>query len=570
MSKKRTVSLLGVLLLLALAAGVTWALGPQPLMARSAAEVTSPQAAVGSGFTYQGRLTDDAGNPIDDTCGLDFTLWDAESGGSIIGHQLVGSVGVKDGYLTVLLNGGGEFGEWPFDGGARWLKIAVKCSGDADWHILPGRQLLSATPYALSLRPGALISGTVDDRNGLSVVNYGTGNALGGYSHSGDGVHGHSVEGAGVSAFSFNQVAIYSESRNNTAGFFTSTHGFGIGANTFSDDPEVAAVEAMNLGAGPGIVSFSNEDTGVYGESINGHGVEGASVNEVGVYGRSENTAGFFTSTLGIGVHGHTTSDAPDVAAIEGVNHGAGPGITGFSGDNTGVYGNSVGGHGVEGFSVNEAAVYGGSINGPAAIFTSTNGAAIFVEAAGFEGLRIMDEVGGDYIMAGSDADPDFKVSNIGDVFADGSYHCALGPGAEPGTCVIQNSPADLAEMLPARQGLEPGDVLVIGADGRLARSSQAYQSTVVGVYSTQPGYLGGGEHRGQEGYVPLAVVGVVPVKVSAENGAIHPGDLLVASATPGYAMAAGPNPPQGTVIGKALAGLDRGTGSILMLAILQ
>jgi hypothetical protein len=69
---------------------------------------------------------------------------------------------------------------------------------------------------------------------------------------------------------------------------------------------------------------------------------------------------------------------------------------------------------------------------------------------------------------------------------------------------------------------------------------------------------------------VPLAAVGVVPVKASTENGSIHPGNLLVASATPGYAMVADPNPPLDTVIGKALAGLDAGTGSILMLAMLK
>ncbi|MGD8794045.1 MAG: hypothetical protein PVF47_15950, partial [Anaerolineae bacterium] len=293
--------------------------------------------------------------------------------------------------------------------------------------------------------------------------------------------------------------------------------------------------------------------------------------NGVGVYGQSEySTAGFFTSTHGIGVHANSTTGDQDAAAVMAMNWGAGPGLVAYSGDNTGVYGSSTNAHGVEGFSLNEIGVYGGSVNGPAATFTSTNGPAILVEGAGFEGLRIMDGVGGDYIMAGSDADPDFKVSNIGDVFADGSYNCGLGPGAEPGTCVIQNSPADFAEMLPARQGLEPGDVLVVGPSGQLARSTRAYQPTVVGVYSTQPGYLGGGQYRGQAGYAPLAVVGIVPVKVSAENGPIQPGDLLVASTTPGHAMVAGPNPPQGTVIGKALAGLEAGTGSILMLAMLQ
>lgn len=43
-----------------------------------------------------------------------------------------------------------------------------------------------------------------------------------------------------------------------------------------------------------------------------------------------------------------------------------------------------------------------------------------------------------------------------------------------------------------------------------------------------------------------------------------------MASATPGYAMKAGPNPPVGAVIGKALEGLDTDTSVILMLATLQ
>jgi hypothetical protein len=130
---------------------------------------------------------------------------------------------------------------------------------------------------------------------------------------------------------------------------------------------------------------------------------------------------------------------------------------------------------------------------------------------------------------------------------------------------------ADMAEMLPAAQDLEPGDVLAIGPDGDLIRSTEPYQTSVAGVYSTDPGFLFGHPLEGKTpGTIPLAMSGVVPVKASAENGAIYPGDLLVASATPGHAMGAGPNPPQGTVIGKALEKWGAGTGVIKMLATLQ
>ncbi|MCX8062179.1 MAG: hypothetical protein N3D16_06320, partial [Anaerolineales bacterium] len=69
---------------------------------------------------------------------------------------------------------------------------------------------------------------------------------------------------------------------------------------------------------------------------------------------------------------------------------------------------------------------------------------------------------------------------------------------------------------------------------------------------------------------IPVAITGIVPCKVSAENGAIHRGDLLVTSSIPGHAMRAGDDPPQGTVLGKALGELITGTGIIYILVVLQ
>jgi len=66
-----------------------------------------------------------------------------------------------------------------------------------------------------------------------------------------------------------------------------------------------------------------------------------------------------------------------------------------------------------------------------------------------------------------------------------------------------------------------------------------------------------------------LAVLGVVPVKASAENGPIEPGDLLTTSSTPGHAMRAD-HFVGGAIIGKALEGLSEGTGVIKMLVMLQ
>ncbi len=137
---------------------------------------------------------------------------------------------------------------------------------------------------------------------------------------------------------------------------------------------------------------------------------------------------------------------------------------------------------------------------------------------------------------------------------------------------------ADFAELLPAEAGLEPGDVLAIGPDGELTRTTEPYQDTLAGVYSTKPGLVGGGaDGESTEGKVPLAVAGVVPVKVTDEGGPIAPGDALTSSSTPGHAMKAAKVRvggiaffPSGVVIGKALDPLHSATGVVRALVVLQ
>jgi len=171
--------------------------------------------------------------------------------------------------------------------------------------------------------------------------------------------------------------------------------------------------------------------------------------------------------------------------------------------------------------------------------------------------VLVLQSKGGRFLRAVDyNWDAKFRMEANGEAYADGDWN---------------DGGADFAEMLPAVTGLEPGDVLAIGPDGTLVRSTEPYQTSVAGVYSTDPGFVAGVPIEGKiPGTIPLAMAGAVPVKVSAENGPIRPGDLLVASATPGHAMRAGPNPPQGTVIGKALEKWDAGTGVIKMLAVLQ
>ncbi len=68
-----------------------------------------------------------------------------------------------------------------------------------------------------------------------------------------------------------------------------------------------------------------------------------------------------------------------------------------------------------------------------------------------------------------------------------------------------------------------------------------------------------------------MAMVGIVPTKVTTENGPIHRGDLLVSSSLPGYAMKGTDRSRLiGAVLGKAMGSLDSGSGVIEVLVTLQ
>lgn len=129
----------------------------------------------------------------------------------------------------------------------------------------------------------------------------------------------------------------------------------------------------------------------------------------------------------------------------------------------------------------------------------------------------------------------------------------------------VDNSNADLAEIYPTNDPtLKPGEVVSIdpALHNGIKRSEGAYDRGVLGIITSQPALVIGGQ--GDEGTAGFAValVGRVPVKVSTENGAIRPGDFLTASSIPGVAMKA---TEAGPIIGKAFtAYAGSGTGSVM------
>ena len=150
---------------------------------------------------------------------------------------------------------------------------------------------------------------------------------------------------------------------------------------------------------------------------------------------------------------------------------------------------------------------------------------------------------------------------------------------------------------------LEAGEVVVFdpARAGYVSRATGAYSTLLAGVISERPGFVTGSsfdaeeaadpelaeemraayaakdydrgkeislilEAKKREQQRPVALAGRLPVKVDATYGAIHAGDPLTSSSTPGYAMAmreAGPS------IGVALESFA-GPGTGVVLAFVQ
>ena len=158
-----------------------------------------------------------------------------------------------------------------------------------------------------------------------------------------------------------------------------------------------------------------------------------------------------------------------------------------------------------------------------------------------------------------------FRVNDLGSVYSDSSFY---GAGLATGS-------ADVAEWVPVSEPVEPGDVLELDPEnpGQYRKSRGPCSDLVAGVVSTQPGVVLGTDsstlNRGLRTLdsALLALIGIVPVKVSDEGGPIEPGDLLTTSSTPGYATKWRPGMGEDcTFVGKALEPLESGAGIIEVL----
>jgi len=251
-----------------------------------------------------------------------------------------------------------------------------------------------------------------------------------------------------------------------------------------------------------------------------------------------------------------------------------GSGSGGYGGNGASIFLGSRTNHGVDPVAGIWSALGNGgdsgvNYSGDLVLGTTIQGSATPVEAARIDGNGNFG-IGTKSPGAKLEVKGNVKLSGGGSItFPDGSNQSVAWNGTLCG--------GDYAETVNAsgdRQRYEPGDVLVLsehsGSD--VSKSSQPYSTLVSGIYSTKPGVVGRrqtGEKSDTE--IPMAMIGIVPTKISAENGPIKRGDLLVTSSTYGHAMKGTDQSRMlGAIVGKALGSLDSGTGVIEVLVSLQ
>ena len=161
--------------------------------------------------------------------------------------------------------------------------------------------------------------------------------------------------------------------------------------------------------------------------------------------------------------------------------------------------------------------------------------------------------------------------ANYGEISFVGNQQVANHAG-HMGTFLFSNSISmvtgafDYAEDYPTvDDSLEAGDIVQIDPENKQYVRKSQLGSNAIGIISEKPGFRLSLQDADKNGvtYLPVALVGRVPVKVSTENGAIKAGDYLMPSSVAGVAMRA---TTSGMIIGQAMEAFDsEGIGKIVV-----
>ncbi|MDD1720355.1 MAG: hypothetical protein LUQ25_09875, partial [Methanoregulaceae archaeon] len=178
---------------------------------------------VSQGITYQGILTDNGGNPLTGTYSVAFRLYGVATGGTALSTDTHSDT-ARNGKFTTTVT----FDLSKFDGRALWLGIKRVSVPEKT-----PRSLFRPVPYALGLRPGAVIKGSgLGDV--LKIVKSGKGGA-GIEIISGPGSTGILAKASGDESF-----GLYAETTGNDGGGLyadvTGDRGLGVYAHASGEE----------------------------------------------------------------------------------------------------------------------------------------------------------------------------------------------------------------------------------------------------------------------------------------------------------------------------------------------
>ncbi len=293
---------------------------------------TLPAAPLGTGFTYQGRLTD-GDRPANGVYDFVFTLYRGPSDEVPVASGVLNDdVQVTDGVFTTTI----DFGADLFTGEAMWLEVGVRPGEETgDVTLLSPRHHLAATPYAHFAKRAVSADIATTATSALSVswqaiqgvppslldgddgVNYAAGSGLALF----NGVefrvqYAGSGEASTVARSDHDHFAQYWRGTNNAPGLeVQNARTGGIGLSGRSDvfgsgfTPAGGAGVFGDSTSGPGVAGFSNTGPGVYGWTSSQNGeVETIVGNNDSTAGRAVVGHARATTGANIGVVGQTSS----------------------------------------------------------------------------------------------------------------------------------------------------------------------------------------------------------------------------------------------------------------------
>jgi hypothetical protein len=119
------------------------AMGAGALLAEENATDSAPTL-----INYQGQLSDSGGQPVSGPVSLQFKLYDASSGGTMLWTETHSGVPVDGGAFSVMLGENTPLTDSLFSSSSRYLEIGVDTANGSNYTTMP-RQRLASVPYAL-------------------------------------------------------------------------------------------------------------------------------------------------------------------------------------------------------------------------------------------------------------------------------------------------------------------------------------------------------------------------------------------------------------------------------------